>query len=161
MIHLPALEESWTVQYRDNGSAAAQARVPRQGIVVVSGQIRNAEKVREALRRWLVRQARSSLVPWLKELSEDAGLSFGRVAIRGQRTRWGSCSARGNINLNYKLLFLTPDLVRYILHHELCHTVHLDHSRLFWELLASFEPDYRVYNRQVKRGMEHVPGWAK
>jgi predicted metal-dependent hydrolase len=130
-------------------------------LVVVSGQVGNAGEVRDSLKRWLTRQAKATLLPWLAELSEGAGLPFQRVAVRGQRTRWGSCSARGNINLNYKLLFLPPDLVRYILHHELCHIVHLNHSRSFWKLLATLEPDYRVFNTQAKRGMDHVPEWAK
>jgi len=100
-------------------------------------------------------------VPWLDELSALAELPYGAISVRGQRTRWASCSSRGNINLNYRLLFLHPDVVRYILNHELCHTVHLNHSRSFWSLLATLEPDYKVFNDQAKKGMEEVPGWAK
>jgi predicted metal-dependent hydrolase len=100
-------------------------------------------------------------VPWLDELSDQTGLFYGNVSVRGQRTRWASCSSKGNINLNYRLLFLSPDVVRYILNHELCHTVHLNHSRVFWSRLASLEPDYKIFNDRAKRGMEEVPEWAK
>ena len=128
---------------------------------MVTGRVEDGSEVIQGLRRWLVRHTRESLVPWLDELSVHAGLSYGKVAVRGQRTRWASCSSKGNINLNYRLLFLPPDVVRYILNHELCHTVHLNHSRKFWDMVASMEPEFRVYNKLAKKGMEEVPGWAK
>jgi len=160
-IYLPALEERWTVRYRKTAGRSVQARNNGSGELTVSGRVEDEKEVMLGLRRWLVRQTRASLVPWLDELSDQAGLPYGAISVRGQRTRWASCSSRGNINLNYRLLFLSPDVVRYILNHELCHTVHLNHSRGFWSMLASMEPDYRIFNSQAKRGMEEVPEWAK
>jgi predicted metal-dependent hydrolase len=160
-IHLPALGEVWTVRYRKTASRSVQARSNGNGVLTVSGRVEDTREVMLGLRRWLVRQARASLVPWLDELSAQSGLLYGSVSVRGQRTRWASCSSRGNINLNYRLLFLAPDVVRYILNHELCHTVHLNHSRRFWNKVGSLEPEFRVFNSQAKRGMEEVPEWAK
>ena len=160
-IYLPALEERFVVGYRKTASQSVQARSNGNGMLTVSGRIEDGREVILGLRRWLVRHARASLVPWLDELSAQAGLPFGVVSVRGQRTRWASCSSKANINLNYRLLFLPPDVVRYILNHELCHTVHLNHSRKFWSMVASMEPDYRVFNSLAKKGMEEVPGWAK
>lgn len=160
-IHLPALGETFSVTYRHTPSRSVQARSNGSGELVVSGCVSDLMEVKKGLRRWLVRQARASLVPWLEELSVLARMPYGAVSVRGQRTRWASCSSRGDINLNYKLLFLSSDLVRYILNHELCHTIHLNHSRSFWKTLASIEPDYRIFNSLAKRGMEEVPEWAK
>jgi predicted metal-dependent hydrolase len=160
-IYLPALEERWTVAYRKTAGRSVQARSNGSGLLTVSGRVEDGREVMLGLRRWLVRQARASLVPWLDELSDQAGLPYGAVSVRGQRTHWASCSSRGNINLNYRLLFLSPDVVRYILNHELCHTIHLNHSRSFWSMLASMEPDFRVFNSLAKEGMEEVPEWAK
>jgi predicted metal-dependent hydrolase len=160
-IYLPALEECFSVTYRSTSANSVQARSNGSGELSVSGCVDDGSSVVGALRRWLARQARLSLVPWLDELSAQSGLSYGVVSVRGQRTRWASCSSRGNINLNYRLLFLPPDVVRYILNHELCHTVQLNHSRAFWSMLASLEPDYRVFNSLAKKGMDDVPGWAK
>jgi predicted metal-dependent hydrolase len=160
-IFFPALEERWTVKYRKTASRSVQARSNGDGMLVVSGRVEDGREVMLGLRRWLVRQTRASLYPWLDELSTQAGLPFGTVSVRGQRTRWASCSSRGNINLNYRLLFLAPDVVRYILNHELCHTVHLNHSRGFWNMVGSLEPDYRFFNSQAKVGMKEVPEWAK
>lgn len=160
-IYLPALGERFAVKYRKTAGRSVQARNDGNGTLNVSGRVEDGREVRLGLRRWLVRQARASLVLWLDELSAQAGLPYGVVSVRGQRTRWASCSSRGNINLNYRLLFLPPDVVRYILKHELCHTVHLNHSRGFWSMVASLEPDYRVFNSLAKKGMEEVPEWAR
>jgi predicted metal-dependent hydrolase len=160
-IFLPALEENWSVRYRRTSSAVVQARCNGSGILNVTGYVDNETEVLTGLRRWLVRKARSSLVPWLEELSAAAHLSYGNVAVRGQKTRWASCSSQGNINLNYKLLFLQADVVRYVLHHELCHTVHANHSMDFWSAVASLEPGYRFLNELARKGMVQVPEWAK
>jgi predicted metal-dependent hydrolase len=161
VIHLPALGQHWTVKYRPTASRSVQARSNGRGILVVSGRVVDDRKIMKGIRRWLVRQTRESLIPWLDELSDQAGLTYRSVSVRGQRTRWASCSSKGGINLNYRLLFLSPEIVRYILIHELCHTVHPDHSRRFWSKVASLEPEYRVLDGLAKRGMEEVPEWAK
>ncbi len=160
-VCLPALEERFIVRYRKTGANSVQARSNGSSMLTVSGRVEDRREVMLGLRRWLARQARLSLVPWLDELSAQADLPYGAVSVRGQRTRWASCSSRGNINLNYRLLFLSPEVVRYILNHELCHTIHLNHSRGFWSMLATLEPDYREFNMMAKRGMEEVPEWAK
>lgn len=160
-INLPALEEHWTVRYRESSGQSVQARNNGKGILTVSGPIENKEAVKRALKRWLARQTRSSLVPWLDELSAQADLPYAAVAVRGQKTRWASCSSKGNINLNYKLLFLPPEVVRYILNHELCHTLHPNHSRRFWSEVARLEPGYKHLNHFARKGMEEVPEWAK
>jgi predicted metal-dependent hydrolase len=82
-------------------------------------------------------------------VSIQTSLPYNRVSIRGQKTRWGSCSSDKNINLNYKLLFLEPEFVKYIIIHELCHTIHLNHSREFWQLVGDFYPDYRDIRKQI------------
>ncbi|MDF1536143.1 MAG: M48 family metallopeptidase [bacterium] len=160
-IHCPALEEEWPVHYHPTASPTVQARCNGNGTLVVSGNTADEPAVRKALLRWLGRAAKESLVPWIAELAEISGLSYQKVTIRGQRTRWGSCSTTGTISLNFRLLFLEPDLVRYVLHHELCHTVYPNHSRDFWAMLETVEPDCRALGRAVRGGMKVVPEWAK
>jgi predicted metal-dependent hydrolase len=113
----------------------------------------------EALRRWLAGLAREHLARQLEQLSAMTGLGYRRVQIRAQRTCWGSHSGRGTISLNYCLLFLRPELVRYLLIHELCHARHMNHSRRFWQLVGRLEPDYRRLDRELGEAWTRVPAW--
>jgi len=159
-IELPAIGAGWEVDYRSAPSARISARSTASGQLVVSGDTQNLAACRKALRRWLARQAKASLQPWLTSLADAHGLSFSRLTVRGQRTRWGSCSSEGNISLNYQLLFLDRRLVNCVLLHELCHTVHLNHGRRFYALLRRLEPQFDRFERELSDGWKHVPAWV-
>ena len=107
----------------------------------------------------LLRLSGRRLILWLKRISDEIGLSYSAVSIRQQQTRWGSCSSRRLISLNARLLFLPPELVTYVLVHELCHTKLLNHSSRFWRLVESYLPDYRQIDRQLRNGSRWMPGW--
>jgi len=106
-------------------------------------------------------KARSLLGPWLKSCSEQTGLTYKRMAVRGQKTVWGSCSTSGTLSLNYKLLFLRPDLVDYVLLHELAHTRHMDHSAAFWRFLDEIKPNAREFDRELTEAGALVPPWLE
>ncbi len=117
-------------------------------------------RARAFLRGWLREAAEERLAPRLRALAEELGLDVTRVAIRCQRTRWGSCSARGTVSLNACLLFQREPVVRYLFVHELAHTREMNHSRRFWRLVESFEPNYRPLDRELLAGWRAVPGWV-
>ena len=96
------------------------------------------EKLRAALRN----TARRELPPRLLELADRAGLPVARVSVRNQRSRWGSCSSRGSIALNWRLLLMPPAVRDYVLWHELMHLKRGDHSPAFWKLVEQVCPDY-------------------
>ncbi len=73
------------------------------------------------------------------------------VTIRNQRSRWGSCSRKGNLNFNYKIALLPPDLADYIIVHELCHLGELNHSRAFWSLVAQTVPKHRALRKELRK----------
>lgn len=152
LIELGAVGRTWTVGYRPDGAAG----VRESGDHLKVG----GTEWREALLKWLQRAGRRFLPPQLDAVSREVGLPYNRASIRGQKSRWGSCSAAANINLNYRLLFLEPPLVRYLFIHELCHTVHLNHSSDFWALVAEKEPAYRELDRRLRRAGALVPRWA-
>jgi predicted metal-dependent hydrolase len=112
------------------------------------------------LRQWLGLRAKSSLQPWLKKVSTETGLVYHKVSVRAQKTRWGSCSNKKHINLNRALMFLPSELVRYLMIHELSHTVHLNHSRAFWTLVARWAPQYKHYETQLNQYSAQIPLWA-
>ncbi len=78
------------------------------------------------------------------------GLEFKRTSVRDQKSRWGSCSSKGNLNFNYRLCLLPPELADYIIVHELCHLKEMNHSRNFWLLVAQTQPNYKQLKKQLK-----------
>ncbi len=160
-IELPALGESWSVDYQPAKTRTVGVTVEQPGRIVVYGAVHDRDACRGVLRLWLQRRTREELVPLLARLAEESGFTFGEVIIRGQKTRWASCSARGTISLSFKLLFLDRDAVRCILLHELCHTVLMNHSPRFWALLGGFEPAYKAINKRMREGWKQVPAWVE
>jgi predicted metal-dependent hydrolase len=161
-ILLSAVDEEWYVEYRPAsfGNAQVTLRPARADLCMcIEGGREDPEACRQLLRRWLARRARAALVPWVDTLSSNHGLHFERVSIRHQRTRWGSCSCRGTISLNARLLFLPADLVDYVLLHELCHTVEMNHSPRFWRMLETHCPGSVEYRKRLRTAGDYVPAW--
>jgi predicted metal-dependent hydrolase len=115
---------------------------------------------RVLLQGWLKGAAEQRLTPQLLKLAADLKYSISRVSIRCQRTRWGSCSTRGTVSLNCSLVFLRPEVVRYLFVHELAHTKHMNHSAAFWRLVEKLEPDCRRLDRELLAGWRTVPAWV-
>ena len=84
-------------------------------------------------------------------LNKIYNFRFKRISIRNQKTRWGSCSLKGNLNFNYKILFLPEHIADYIVAHELCHLEEFNHSRKFWNLVAETIPNYLEIRKELKR----------
>ena len=116
--------------------------------------------VRLLLQSWLKAAAQERLAPRLMRLADDLRYPVERVAIRCQRTRWGSCSTRGTVSLNCSLVFLRPEVVHYLFVHELAHTKHMNHSSHFWKLVEKLEPDFRSLDRELLAGWRTVPAWV-
>ncbi|MGL5080859.1 MAG: M48 family metallopeptidase [Microcoleaceae cyanobacterium] len=160
-IALRALDEEWTVRYQTTSSARISTTQQFSYQLTVQGLVEDEAACRLSLRRWMSRKAQEHLFPWLQELSTAHNLSFEKALIRGQKTRWASCSCLKTISLNYKLLFLPPHLVRYVLIHELSHTVHLNHSKQFWAFVATLDPDYKASDQELKEAWRYVPLWVE
>jgi predicted metal-dependent hydrolase len=149
---------SWRV-FQAGGANALRLREVGQVLELRGSGTR--EQQRRCLLRWLVRQAEQTLRPMLEALALQHGLQFSDLRIRCQRTRWGSCSSRGVISLNLALLFQPPDVVRYLLCHELAHTRHMNHSARFWRFVAELEPRYRELDAALCNGWRNVPAWVR
>lgn len=78
------------------------------------------------------------------------GFEYGDIRIKKPRTMWGSCSSKGNLNFNYRLIFLPEELIDYIVVHELCHLKEMNHSKKFWDLVAKTMPNHRELRRRLK-----------
>src|SRR4051794_25631482 len=161
-------EEAAAVRLVDGGSVPYLGRLltlrirvdPRRvrSFVSIKGEVLNvavgspdAEAVRAALESWYRRRARIEVAPRLDAACARAGTRYTRLSIRGQRTRWASCSSEGAMSFNWRLLLAPPEILDYVVEHEVAHLEVLDHSARFWRLLGSRVPAYREHERWLRR----------
>jgi predicted metal-dependent hydrolase len=109
-----------------------------------------ATDTREALERWYRNQARSHIEPRLHHAAQVLGRRHTTLAIRNQRTRWGSCSASGAMSFNWRLMLAPEPVLDYVVWHEACHLVVMDHSKRFWALVERHVPGYRRPRRWLR-----------
>ncbi len=101
-------------------------------------------------------KARMLVTERLAHFNEHYSLTWNRVAIRNQRSRWGSCSRKKNLNFNYRIALLPPHLADYIIVHELCHLAQLNHSLKFWSLVAESLPHHYALRKELRRQGMHL-----
>jgi predicted metal-dependent hydrolase len=106
---------------------------------------------RAALERWYRRRAREEIAPRLDAATARAGTRYDGLTIRGQRTRWASCSSSGAMSFNWRLLLAPPEILDYVVEHEVCHLEVMDHSPRFWRLLAARVPGWRAHAAWLRR----------
>jgi predicted metal-dependent hydrolase len=155
-IELAAIGQTISIEY-SRGSNRVRS-LSNSRLAVRHDDIDRRE-ILNLIRRWLIKCAREVLMPWLLVEAERLEVTPRRVQVRLQRTRWGSCSAQGNISLNAALLLVDPGQVRYLFVHELCHLTHLNHSARFWSRVLRFEPEYQAADRQLASAWAALPAW--
>lgn len=106
--------------------------------------------VREAMKLWYRKEARAYLEEKTAWWASRMKVTYEKIAIRDQATRWGSCSTKGNINFNWRLVLLPAELADYVVVHELAHRLQMNHSRQFWNVVGSVMPDYGERRKALK-----------
>jgi predicted metal-dependent hydrolase len=158
-LSLSAIEQQWRCT-----EAPAAGRLRTRELhgceLQLKGVSRDREQTRRAILRWLVKHAALCFEAPLRKLAAQMGLKAGKLQIRCQRTRWGSCSRKGTISLNVCLLFQRPEVLRYLMIHELSHLRHMNHSARFWAEVARHEPDWKTLDRELQQGWRRVPTWV-
>jgi predicted metal-dependent hydrolase len=161
-------EEASAIRLCDGGSVPYLGRVLPLSVRVEPGRVRSfvamkgeglvvavgapgADAVRDALEAWYRRRARLEVAPRLDAACKRAGTRYTRLSIRAQRTRWASCSSNGAMSFNWRLLLAPPEILDYVVEHEVAHLDVLDHSDRFWRLLGSRSPGYREHERWLRR----------
>ena len=152
------------VQIRADGTVIARAplRMPKDRILcflsekaswirMQQGRMQEREKMRQQARihldaaqeKELRERAKSVLAQRTAYFARQIGVTYGRITVRDQKTRWGSCSQTGNLNFNFRLILAPSEVLDYVVVHELCHRRQMNHSAQFWQEVAQVLPDYR------------------
>lgn len=110
----------------------------------------NNKQPKTIFESWIREHARKLITQRTKVLADKAGFKYNRISIREQSTRWGSCSSDKNLNFNWKLILAPPEILDYVVIHELAHTVQMNHSRAFWSVVEGVMPDYMKYRKWLR-----------
>ena len=96
-------------------------------------------------------QAKNTILRQLEFFAGLYGVKYNKVAIRNQKTKWGSCSLKGNLNFNYRIAFLPKEQMNYVIVHEVCHLIHFNHSKSFWSAVEKAIPNYKALSKITRR----------
>lgn len=147
---LKLLNEEWAINYSGLEASDIRLHEAAMGQLSIQGNTTDPDLVRKVILMWCKQKARIIFNDMLQQCAEQYGFHYRRLSIRAQKTRWGSCSSQKNINLNCRLLFFSENIVRYVMIHELCHTIEMNHSKRFWSLVAECDPDYKTHRKKLK-----------
>lgn len=104
----------------------------------------------ETLEKRYKKAARAQFESRVSYFHTITGGIYTSITIRDQKSRWGSCSSRGTLSFNYRLIFAPPTVLDYVVVHELCHLTHMNHSKDFWNMVASVMPDYKIHKKWLR-----------
>ncbi len=174
-IDLPELNERWNVSMHEKvgGYVRIQelqsAKLPdfeqknQNYSIGEIGLFAKKEEVHTCsmlLQKWLIHKAKPLLIKKTLELAQSTGVSVGKITVKAQRGRWGSCTAVGNISLNCRLILLKASLLEHVILHELCHRIHMNHSPAFKALLESVSPQSLKKDKELSLAWQNLPTWA-
>jgi len=163
-LDLKLLNEVWQIDYLIDHKLKHEDGIrlieTDHDLLTVSGNndcLSDIELIERVILQWCKQKAKPQFNLMLQNLAEAFGFHYNRLSIRAQKTRWGSCSCSKNINLNCKLLFMPEEIVRYVMIHELCHTVEMNHSKNFWALVEECDDLYKYHRKKLKELAREIP----
>ena len=145
---LPYLGERLALRVRTQPGRVRAHVARRDGELRVA--LGAAHELRTELEAWFRRRGRAEVEPRLDTATARAGVRYTSLQIRAQRARWASCSSSGAMSFNWRLLLAPPEILDYVVEHEVAHLSVPDHSERFWSLLEGRRPDYRSHERWLR-----------
>lgn len=156
-LNLRLIDEVWMIEYSESNSEKIEIIENDDFKLTVMGNVSDASGFHTQMNQWCKKKSRKLFNTMLEALAEEHGFHYNSLSIRAQKTRWGSCSSKKNINLNCKLLFMPIDVVKYVMIHELCHTLEMNHSSRFWDLVADCDQNYEQHRKTLKLLGKELP----
>lgn len=120
------------------------------GLFTLRSPVQEQSLLRRAMEKWYREEARRIIPERVRHYAAIIGCSPGELRIKNQQKRWGSCSQKGNLNFNWRLILVPDEILDYMVVHELCHMVHLNHSAEYWSLVGAILPDYQARRSWLK-----------
>ncbi|MCF6188843.1 MAG: M48 family metallopeptidase [Cocleimonas sp.] len=151
-LDLKLLDELWSINYKHTPPLLHDIKLKQISSNTLDIRVATDgwADIKKLLNKWLRLKAKKVFPEMLESLAEEHGFHFNKISIRSQKTRWGSCASNKNISLNSKLLLMPENVVKYVMIHELCHTIEMNHSTKFWDLVEDCDPQYRDNRKQLK-----------
>lgn len=115
----------------------------KMDIVVVQTPLLDSAFVMDCIETWYKKNARNIITMRVDQYAKVMGVTYGRISIRSQKSRWGSCSSSGNLNFNWHLIMMPSKILDYVVIHELAHRIEMNHSKKFWEIVSKVCPEYK------------------
>ena len=122
----------------------------KDGTLCIASPQSSKDEIKHIFDAWLKHLAKKYIAARTVQLSELHGFSFRKIIIRGQKTRWGSCSTRKNLSFNYKLMKYREEIIDYVILHEICHLREMNHSKKFWSLVEILCPNFKALKKELK-----------
>lgn len=144
------LGKDFTIEVSEKRFVQDRVLLGSDKITVFVGEL-SSNTPKNIFEKWIREYARKVIETRTKDIAEKYGFKYKKISIRAQSTRWGSCSSDRNLNFNWKLIMAPVEVLDYVIVHELCHTVEMNHSKSFWNLVASVMPNYKVYRDWLKK----------
>jgi predicted metal-dependent hydrolase len=117
----------------------------------IDPQVTSKNYQKKEVDRFLKHTAQHYILPRTQQIATKMNVNFGKITLREQSSRWGSCSSAGNLNFNWRLVHFEPKVIDYVIIHELAHRVHMNHSSKFWQLVRNFDPEHALHRGVLKR----------
>ncbi len=126
-------------------------KVHGEQIIINNLSPKTPSKIKTQLEEFLKKTAHKYIATRSQALAKQMGVAYQRLALRQQSSRWGSCSSRGNLNFNWRLVHYPPAIIDYVIIHELAHRLEMNHSAKFWQIVKQHDPDYLIHKGQLRK----------
>jgi hypothetical protein len=150
---LPYLGDVYKISVTDNEKLIEKYKLSRLNPVTLEDDfyvLKGDFDRKDAFIKWYKDEAREIFNSRIKELAEDYNLKYKKVKLSNAKTRWGSCSSKGNLNINWRIIFAPFEIVNYLLAHEVAHLKHHNHSKDFWSLVEKYDSNYKMHRKWLK-----------